>query len=94
MPRLRDDFDGIEVWMYPNDDRKHRAPHFHVHYAEHEAVIRLPDLEVIAGAVPPKKLKPALEWAEAHLPQLQSCWKLAVRGESIPRITDTDASST
>ncbi len=91
MPRLCADFDGITIKMYPYDNLEHHEPHFHAEYAEHEAVVQIPDLTVLAGSLPPKKLKLTLGWAILRINQLQSCWDRAVVGQHPGTITKPDA---
>ena len=50
-------FYGIIVAMYFLDNKKHKMPHIHVKYQEHEAVISIPDGELLEGQIPNNKLK-------------------------------------
>ena len=40
-------FYGIMIYMYYIDSKKHKKPHIHVHYQEKEAVVSIPDGEVL-----------------------------------------------
>lgn len=53
--------DGIFISVFP---REHLPPHCHAQYAEYEALIAIRSLEVIAGYLPPKKLKKVLVYME------------------------------
>ncbi|ADB37143.1 DUF4160 domain-containing protein [Spirosoma linguale] len=53
-------FDGIRIYIYPRD---HNPPHFHVYYAEYEALIDIRTLEIIAGNLPGKQAKRVQKWA-------------------------------
>lgn len=44
-------FYGIIVLMYYFDNRRHQQPHIHVQYNDEEAVISIPDGEIIELAV-------------------------------------------
>ena len=47
------EFFGIAIYMYFDD---HPPPHFHARYAGFEAVIRIDDLRVERGELPPRAL--------------------------------------
>jgi hypothetical protein len=49
-------FYGILVLMFYRDNRQHHTPHIHVRYQGSEAVISIPDGELIAGEIPSKQL--------------------------------------
>jgi len=50
-------FYGITVLMYYCDNKRHKLPHIHVEYGDDEAVIGLPDGEVIEGSLRRKQLR-------------------------------------
>ncbi|MEZ0612484.1 DUF4160 domain-containing protein [Fibrella sp. WM1] len=50
-------FDGIIISVFPRD---HLPPHCHVQYAEHEALIAIRTLNVLAGWLPSKIVKKAV----------------------------------
>ena len=56
-------FYGIVIGMFYDE---HRPPHFHVRYGEHEAVIRIKDLLLTEGHLPPRTLGLVVEWAAKH----------------------------
>ncbi len=76
-------FYGIIVQMYFLDNRRHRMPHIHVRFQEHEAVLSIPRGTVIEGDIPPGKLRLVLAWVEIHRDELLADWELAVNGEPI-----------
>jgi len=49
----------------------HRPPHFHVRYAEHQAVVRIADLQLTEGHLPARALSLVAEWAAST--GLNSC---------------------
>lgn len=79
-------FYGILVMMFFEDAGRHRKPHIHAEYQNHEAVISIPDGEVLSGSLPPAKLKLVLAWIEIHKDELMADWKLAVKGEPVFKI--------
>jgi hypothetical protein len=56
-------FYGIIIKMHFDD---HLPPHFHAEYGEHEALIHIHTLAVIAGKLPPKALGLIVEWTAQH----------------------------
>lgn len=50
-------FYGIIVLLYYFDHRKHHRPHIPVQYSDEEAVISIPDGDVIEGSLRTAKLK-------------------------------------
>jgi hypothetical protein len=79
-------FYGIIVLMYYFDNRQHQQPHIHVQYSDEEAVISIPDGEVIAGSLHKAKLRLVQAWVELHQDELMADWKLAVNGQPIFKI--------
>ncbi|WP_211210545.1 DUF4160 domain-containing protein [Thermus islandicus] len=53
-------FFGLVVAMYYND---HDLPHFHVRYGDHQALVAISDLRILAGGLPPRALGLVVEWA-------------------------------
>jgi Domain of unknown function (DUF4160) len=74
-------FYGIIVSMYFMDNRRHNRPHIHAKYQGEEAVIAIPDGEVLEGSLPPGKLRLVLAWVEIHRDELVADWQLAVSGQ-------------
>ncbi|HEX5875960.1 MAG TPA: DUF4160 domain-containing protein [Pyrinomonadaceae bacterium] len=79
-------FYGIIVLMYYFDNRGHQQPHIHVQYSDEEAVISIPDGEVIAGSLRKAKLKLVQAWVELHRDELMADWTLAVNGQPVFKI--------
>ncbi len=50
MPEISRSY-GIVVGMFYDE---HRPPHFHVRYGEHQAVVRINDLVLTEGRLPPR----------------------------------------
>lgn len=80
MPRVSEFF-GIAIYIYFLDIGVHHTPHFHAEYAGEEVVVSIPDAEVLAGAIPPKKEKLVKAWAILREAELQQAWASAVQGE-------------
>jgi hypothetical protein len=74
-------FYGIIIHLYFKDDRRHNRPHIHVTYQEAEAVIALPDGDILEGSLPGNKMKLLQAWIEIHRDELVADWELAVSGQ-------------
>ena len=74
-------FYGIIVHLYFMDNRRHKQPHIHASYQEAEAVISLPDGEVLEGSLPSSKMKLVQAWLEIHRDELLADWELAASGQ-------------
>lgn len=48
-------FYGIIVSMYYLDNRRHNLPHIHVKYQDQEAVLSIPDGNLLAGTLKSNK---------------------------------------
>ena len=68
------------------DTQQHHLPHLHVEYQGSEAVVSLPDGELIEGSLPNKKLRLIQAWVAIHEEELMANWALAVKGEPIFKI--------
>jgi hypothetical protein len=79
-------FFGLIVRMYFFDTDRHHEPHFHVEYAEMDAVFAIDSGEILAGELPPAKLRLVQAWIEIHREDLQADWKLAVEGREVFKI--------
>ena len=79
-------FYGVIVLMYYFDNRKHHQPHIHVQFAEEEAVISIPDGNVIEGSLRTAKLKLVQAWIEIHQDELRANWQLAINGQPVFKI--------
>ena len=79
-------FYGIIVRMFFMDSGQHSLPHLHVEYQSKEAVVGLPDGELLDGDLPVKKLRLLQAWIAIHEEELMANWALAVSGEPIYKI--------
>lgn len=79
-------FYGIIISMYFFDNRQHKMPHIHIKYQEQEAVLTIPEGELIEGELRSNKLKLVQSWIEIHRDELMADWKLAINGEAIFKI--------
>ena len=80
-------FFGIVIRIHVRD---HNPPHFHAHYAEAEAAIRIRDLEITGGSLSPRTFNLVKEWAELHQDELLAAWERAQRGEAPGKIPPLD----
>jgi hypothetical protein len=76
-------FYGIIIGMFYDE---HRPPHFHVRYGEYEAVVRINELVVTKGSLPPRTLGLVIEWAAKHQKELLKNWEAIEAGRTIRRI--------
>jgi len=72
--------------LYYFDNKKHKLPHIHVECSGDEAVISIPDGEVIEGTIRKNKLRLVQAWIEIHREELIADWELAVNGKPIFKI--------
>ena len=79
-------FYGVIVLMYYFDNKKHHLPHIHAQYGEEEAVISIPEGEIIEGSLRTAKLKLVQAWMEIHRDELMADWNLAVTGQQVFKI--------
>ena len=79
-------FYGIIVYLYYFDTSKHNLPHIHVKYQSEEAVISIPEGNLLEGKIPGNKLKLVEAWIEIHKEELMADWELAVNGEPVFKI--------
>lgn len=79
-------FYGVIVMMYYFDNRRHHEPHIHVQYADEEAVIAIPNGEIIEGSIRANKLKLVQAWIEIHQEDLMADWQLAANGQPVFKI--------
>ena len=82
MPKISEFF-GIAIYMYFDD---HPPPHFHARYAGFEAVIRIDDLRVERGELPPRALGLVVEWATLHRAELAEAWRQAEAAQPVSKI--------
>lgn len=83
-------FYGILIRMFFKDIDKHHRPHLHAEYQGEAAVYSLPDGNLLAGEIPPKKAKLVVAWIEIHQDELLADWELAVEGKPPFKIKGLD----
>ena len=76
-------FYGIVIAIYFDE---HNPPHFHARYGEYNVVIKINDLSVKEGSLPPKALGLVIEWAAQHKEELMMNWNLAANGKTLHSI--------
>jgi len=79
-------FYGLIISMFYGDNKRHNLPHIHVQYQEYEAEISIPDGVLLAGSLPPKKMKLVQAWIVMHEEDLMADWELATNEKNIFRI--------
>ena len=85
MPRISM-FYGIIIYMYHRES-KHENPHFHARYGGEEVSVAIKTGRVLAGALPPGKMRLVQAWLELHRDELFADWQLVKSGEE-PFIID------
>lgn len=76
-------FYGIIISMYFFDTRRHHHPHIHIKYQDQEAVVTIPNGDVLEGEIKPNKLKLVQAWIEIHQDELMADWELASQGQPV-----------
>ena len=76
-------FYGVIIRMYFDE---HNPPHFHAEYGEHEALININSMGIIAGKLPSRVLGMVVEWASMNQNQLKREWNKARNMESLGKI--------
>lgn len=66
---LYESFFGIRVFVYAND---HLPPHFHVKYAEFDAIILIETLALDKGSLPSRQLRQVVKWAHEQQDALRN----------------------
>jgi hypothetical protein len=62
---------GYIIAMYFED---HNPPHVHVVGPDFQALVRISDLTILRGAIPPKFAREALKWIEENGEMLAAKW--------------------
>ena len=70
--------------MYYND---HNPPHFHAQYGEYRADIRIHDLAILKGILPPKAIGLVTEWALLHQEELENNWEASRQKKQLSPIS-------
>ena len=76
-------FYGIVILIYYTDDKRHKKPHIHIRYQDQEAVISIPDGEILEGSIKANRMKLVQAWVEIHKEDLMTDWELAVNGQPV-----------
>lgn len=76
-------FYGLVVYIFYDE---HVPPHFHVKYAEHEAVIGIETLSLLKGDLPPRALGLVTEWAAMHQEELREDWERSLAQKPLKKI--------
>lgn len=76
-------FYGISIMMFYDE---HNPPHFHAKYNEFKASIRISDLAIMNGSLPPKALGLVVEWASLHQKELMQNWEKSQEGITLIKI--------
>ena len=79
-------FYGIIISLYFFDNRRHKKPHIHVQYQDEDAVLSIPEGEILEGSIKPNKLKLVQAWLEIHKDEIMADWKLASEGNDVFKI--------
>jgi hypothetical protein len=79
-------FYGLIIFLYYKDNKRYHKPHIHVWYQDNEAVLSIPEGEIIEGSIPSNKMKLVQAWMEIHRDELLADWKLAADGQQIFKI--------
>ncbi|WP_149541471.1 DUF4160 domain-containing protein [Siccirubricoccus phaeus] len=69
---------GVRIVFYYND---HEPAHFHALADDEEMRVRLVDLAVIEGDLPPAKRRAVLAWAQAKQAELALAWVRCRQGQ-------------
>ena len=79
-------FYGIIISMYFFDKKKHNLPHIHIKYQDENAVVSIPEGDLLEGNIKKNKMKLVQAWIEIHKEDLLADWELASHGEQVFKI--------
>ncbi len=65
---------NIDLVVYFNDTQKHKRPHFHALGPDRDAVLGIPELDVIEGSLRSKEIRDVQQWAANDLDRLIMEW--------------------
>lgn len=63
---------NLKIQIFADD---HHPPHFHIVTPDHEVLVRLSDLEILAGSIDRRSLERALAWARENRKVLNEAWE-------------------
>jgi len=75
--------DGVSIMFFYAD---HAPPHFHVRFADHEALVAIDGLTLLEGDLPKRKLQSVRAWAAKRHEALMAAWYLAVNNRNPGKI--------
>ena len=75
-------FYGIVIYMYFNE---HNPPHFHVKYADFNAIVTIED-GIVTGSLPRSALNLVYDWLDLHKDELMENWRRLENCESFLKI--------
>ena len=81
MPEISS-FYGIVIYMYFNE---HNPPHFHVKYADFNAIVTIED-GIVTGSLPRRALNLVYDWLDLHKDELMENWRRLEKYESFLKI--------
>ena len=85
MPLLKQNLNGLKLYMYYNDVKQHHIPHFHAIYGDYSAVVDFSG-NIIEGFLPAKFISKLKNFGMEYQDELAEAWKLAVNGKPFRRI--------
>lgn len=62
---------NLKIQIFADD---HNPPHFHAATPDHEALIKISDLSILAGSLTGREFKAAVAWAAEHRKELEDEW--------------------
>ena len=68
------------------DNQKHQCPHIHLSYQDDEAVLAIPNGDILEGKLQKSKLKLVQAWIKIHQDELMANWQLVVNGQQVFKI--------
>jgi len=66
--------------------KKHNLPHIHIKYQDENAVVSIPEGDLLEGNIKKNKMKLVQAWIEIHKEDLLADWELASHGEQVFKI--------
>jgi hypothetical protein len=76
-------FYGIIIYMYPFDNNKHKRSHLHAIYSGQEAIVSIPEGDLLEGDLPNHRMKLLQAWILIHQDELMADWTLALEGQRV-----------
>lgn len=73
-------FLGIIITMYAESGARHKKPHFHARFGEHNATFAIPSGDLLVGSLPNAQARLVETWVMLRRTELEEDWKLLVAG--------------